>query len=221
MSIEPDQHLGENLRRWVESGQPRRWVESRCGAWDHRDWLILLANLRHSEFWPMEPAAVGAVLERLKQDRANLRRWQESGHGRRWVEARKGQWDHEDWLQLLRGLQGSVFWPLEANAVGRALEGYRTEWHNLRNWEESGQPRRWVEAHQGTWDHDDWAALVKELRRSACWPLDLNAAGILLEGLRGRSRNLPRWPRLQDGPEREEPIVFKAWLGPAPPRAAA
>jgi hypothetical protein len=161
------------------------------------------------------------VLERLKQERVNLLRWQESGHGRRWVEARQGQWTHEDWLYLLRGLQGSVFWPLDANAIGALLERYRTEWHNLRLWEESGQPRRWVEAHGGKWDHDDWLGLVEALRRSAFWPLDLNAAGALLEGLRWRSRPLPCWPSLMDGREREDAIVLRSWPRPAPARLAA
>lgn len=218
MSIEPDQRLADNLRRWEESGQPRLWVESRCGVWDHRDWLILLANLRHGEFWPMEPAAVGAVLERLKQERENLRRWQESGHGRRWVEAQHGQWHHDDWQRLLRGLQGSVFWPLEASAVGRLLEGYRLEWHNLRGWEQSGQPQQWVEEHAGGWDQADWLGLVRALHRSAFWPLDLNAAGILLDGIRNRPRVRSPWPRLLEG-EDEGRAALPPW--PRPPQARA
>jgi hypothetical protein len=220
MSIELDQRLADNLRRWEESGQPRQWVESRCGAWDHRDWLILLANLRHGEFWPMDPAAVGALLEQMKLERANLRRWQESGHGRRWAEARQGQWNHDEWLRLLQGLQGSVFWPLEAAALGRAVEGYRVEWHNLRRWEQSGQPQRWVEAHGGTWGRDDWLGLVQELHRSAYWPLDLHAAGILLEALKGRPRAGDRWPCLLDVREAGERLALPPWPRPSPVRAA-
>jgi hypothetical protein len=213
MSLEPDQRLADNLRRWEESGQPRQWVESRCGVWDHRDWLILLANLRHSDYWPMEPDAVGAVLERMKQERANGKRWQESGHGRRWVEARRGQWNHEDWLRLLRGLQGSVFWPLDDAAVGRLMEGYR-------RWEQSGQPGRWVEAQGGAWDHTDWLGLVQELRRFDYWPLDLNAAGILLEGLKGRPRSQEHWPRLLDDRQGEDRAALPPWPRPALARAA-
>lgn len=220
MSFEPEQRLADNLSRWEESGQPWRWVESRCGVWDHRDWLILLANLRHSEFWPMEPDAVGAVLERMKQERANLKRWQESGHGRRWVEARQGQWNHDDWLRLLRGLQGSVFWPMKTAAVGQILEGYRDEWHNLRFWEQSGQPRRWIELHQARWDHGDWLALVQVLRRSDYWPLDLNAAAILLEGLRQRCRVPQCWPMIQEDRESELCIGLPPWPRPALARAA-
>jgi hypothetical protein len=67
MPIKSDPRLGENLRRWIASGQPRRWVESRLGHWDHADWLVLLGNLRHTEFWPMDPEAIGAVLEQLRQ----------------------------------------------------------------------------------------------------------------------------------------------------------
>jgi hypothetical protein len=177
---------------------------------------MLLANLRHTEFWPMEPAAVGTVLERMKLERANLLRWQESGHGRRWVDAHQGQWLDDEWFRLLQGLQGSVFWPLEADAVSRALQGYRIEWHNLRLWEQSGEPRRWVESHQGTWEHGDWLALVKALRRSAYWPLDLDAAGGLLGGLKGRFRSLQRWPSLLSDPEREQAGEDRVALLPWP-----
>ena len=132
MSTPPDPRPARNLRRWIESGQPRQWVASRCGTWDHHDWLMLLANLRHSEFWPLNPDAVGTVLERMKAERVNLRRWQDSEHGRRWVEARQGKWDHGDWLRLMDELRDSDFWPLHPEAVGRALEGYRAKWRALR-----------------------------------------------------------------------------------------
>ena len=59
----------ENLRRWRESGQARSWVQARRGSWGHADWLALLDDLRRSPFWPMDPAAVGLVLEEEK------RRW--------------------------------------------------------------------------------------------------------------------------------------------------
>jgi hypothetical protein len=74
MSAESDLCLADNLRRWIESGLPRRWVESRLGHWDHADWLVLLGNLRHTEFWPMDPSAIGAVLEQLRLERLKHRR---------------------------------------------------------------------------------------------------------------------------------------------------
>jgi hypothetical protein len=55
---------------------------------------------------------------------------------------------------------------------------------NLRRWQESGQARAWVEAHQGRWDHDDWLALLEELRRSPFWPLQQDAVGRVLEELK-------------------------------------
>lgn len=57
----------ENLRRWRESGQARAWVESRQGQWGHAEWLALLEDLKRSPFWPMQPAAVGLVLEDEKR----------------------------------------------------------------------------------------------------------------------------------------------------------
>jgi hypothetical protein len=56
----------ENLRRWRESGQPRRWVEAHRGSWNHNDWLSLLEELKRSPYWPMHPNAIGAVLEEAK-----------------------------------------------------------------------------------------------------------------------------------------------------------
>ncbi|HEY7425860.1 MAG TPA: hypothetical protein VH682_16640, partial [Gemmataceae bacterium] len=50
------------------------------------------------------------------------------GEARRWVEARRGQWGHDDWLALLASLRTSAFWPLEPEAVGRALAEVRAEW---------------------------------------------------------------------------------------------
>ena len=47
----------------------RAWVESHKGQWNHGDWLALLDELKRSHFWPVQPAAVGAVLEEIKQER--------------------------------------------------------------------------------------------------------------------------------------------------------
>lgn len=58
----------DNLRRWKESGRPRAWVEAHHGRWDHAQWLALLEELKHSPFWPMQPDAVGAVLEEARRE---------------------------------------------------------------------------------------------------------------------------------------------------------
>jgi hypothetical protein len=58
----------ENLRRWRDSGQPRTWVESRRGQWDHAAWLGLLEELKRSPYWPMPPEEIGKVLEAIKQE---------------------------------------------------------------------------------------------------------------------------------------------------------
>jgi hypothetical protein len=168
-------------------------VDSRSGQWDHRDWLMLLGNLRHTEFWPMDLEQIGAVLEALKREKTNLRRWLDSGQARLWVESHRGRWGHADWLALLEMLRQSELWPVQPEAVGRVLEGLRRQWWNLRLWEDSGQPRHWVEAHGGAWGHDDWLALVDALQQSEFWPLDLAAAGAVLEGLKERYWNLRRW----------------------------
>jgi hypothetical protein len=52
---------------------------------------------------------------------------------------------------------------------------------NLRRWQESGQARAWVEAHHGLWGHDDWLALLDELKRSPFWPMQPEEIGLVLE----------------------------------------
>jgi hypothetical protein len=65
----PADPQAENLRRWRESGQPRAWVEARQGQWDHDAWLALLDDLKGSSFWPLDPNAVGLVLEEARHER--------------------------------------------------------------------------------------------------------------------------------------------------------
>jgi hypothetical protein len=185
--------VAENLRRWQESGLPRRWVEARQGHWDHAAWEHFLASLRLSEFWPLEPAAVGHTLDELKRLWHNLRRWQDSDWPRHWVEARGGAWNHGDWLALLEQLRHSEYWPLELAEVGRVLEGLAMEGRNLRRWQESGDPRQWVEDHDGQWGHVEWLQLVETLRQSGFWPINLGAVGRLLDELKLAFWNLRRW----------------------------
>jgi hypothetical protein len=58
--------MEDNLRRWKQSSFPQAWVEQHPSGWNHQDWLDLLERLRQTEYWPMEPAEVGAVLEEIK-----------------------------------------------------------------------------------------------------------------------------------------------------------
>jgi hypothetical protein len=55
---------------------------------------------------------------------------------------------------------------------------------NLRRWRESGQAKAWVAAHRGQWNHDDWLALLEELKRSSFWPMPPDAVGLTLEETR-------------------------------------
>jgi hypothetical protein len=59
--------LKSNLQRWQESGRPRAWVARHNGQWNHDDWITLLEELKGSDFWPLEPDAVGALLEAEKR----------------------------------------------------------------------------------------------------------------------------------------------------------
>ncbi len=63
----------ENLRRWRQSAAPA-WVEARHGQWNHQDWLDLLESLQRSEYWPLNPDAIGLTLEELKREYLARRR---------------------------------------------------------------------------------------------------------------------------------------------------
>jgi hypothetical protein len=62
-----------NLLRFSDSGLARRWVEEHQGGWTHQDWLTLLEQLRRSDFWPMHPDELGAVLEELRAEQEEPR----------------------------------------------------------------------------------------------------------------------------------------------------
>jgi len=57
----------ENLLRWEESGDPRKWVDHRNGQWTHEDWEALLSTLEGGEYWPMDPGEIGVLLEKLRK----------------------------------------------------------------------------------------------------------------------------------------------------------
>src|SRR5882724_6090028 len=166
-----------NLRRWQESGQPLRWIERHAGAWDHTAWLDLLAALQQSEYWPLDPDAVGALLEELRSPWRNLQRWRQSGLPQRWVESLQGCWNHADWLALVDDLRQSEYWPLEPTAVSEMLEELKQTYHNFLRWQLSGHAQRWVELRQGSWDHNAWLSLLGALRQSEFWPLEPAAVG--------------------------------------------
>ena len=52
-------------------------MEAHRGEWGHGDWSALLDVLGRSQYWPLDPEAVGAVLEEAKRRYWNLRRWLE------------------------------------------------------------------------------------------------------------------------------------------------
>lgn len=58
----------QNFERLRYSGLLESWVRANKGIWSHQDWLELLNLLKSSEFWPVEPNAVGAALEEIKKD---------------------------------------------------------------------------------------------------------------------------------------------------------
>jgi formylglycine-generating enzyme required for sulfatase activity len=111
----------------------------RQGSWHQEEWVALLAELEGSAFWPMDPEAVRACLERHRETvlsrreaesvcAENLRRWLRSGEPRFWVIARKARWGDGEWRTLLKELERSDFWPMDRRAVGSLLEELKRSW---------------------------------------------------------------------------------------------
>jgi len=55
---------------------------------------------------------------------------------------------------------------------------------NLTRWRQSGEAQRWVQAHNGRWNHQDWLALLETLQRSAYWPMQPEEVGRTLEEIK-------------------------------------
>lgn len=191
-----------NLRRWRDSGEAWRWVEARRGRWEHFEFMTLLAGL-NCWMGPIDPDALGEALDELRGLYHRLRLWIATGAALRWVEDRQGHWDHGQWLTFLARVKEDGFGDLPAHLVGLALEEAKRDYWNLRRWEESGEPYRWVEARRGRWSHADWERLLASLERSP-FAASAEAVAAALERARQRYENLRRWR--QSG----EPLL---WVG--------
>ena len=75
MNSEPSAFSGANLARWLESGDPYRWVWSRLGAWCEQDYAALIADLRAGPYWPLDEAEVRGTLEAATTMYRDLERW--------------------------------------------------------------------------------------------------------------------------------------------------
>jgi hypothetical protein len=196
-----------NLERWRADGQPARWVERHQGHWGHGEWLELLSALEASDYWPLEPDAVGRALEEHKRVYWNLRRWEESGEAYRWVEAHRGEWTHTDWLRLVASLERSAFWPVDPQVVGAVLEQAKLRYHNLKRWQQSGAARLWVAIRQGEWDQGNYLDLLAHIEQAAPGQVEPTALGELLEEMRREYRSLRRWLEARQPAYDDEPVV--------------
>jgi hypothetical protein len=75
MNPEPRPFSFNNFSRWVESGDPYRWIWNRMGAWSEQDYATLLADLRAGPYWPLDEAEVRRTLETATATYRDLERW--------------------------------------------------------------------------------------------------------------------------------------------------
>jgi hypothetical protein len=107
----------------------------------------------------------------MAREAENLTRWIRSGEPERWVAARRGQWNHHDWLALLDALRRSPYWPMDDADIGRALDEARED----MMWQAAADPGRPVSAVMSamiiTAARND-AVAVRRLRRFLLDPED-------------------------------------------------
>ena len=73
-----------------------------------------------------------------------------------------------------------------------------TEADNLRRWQESGDPYRWVWGCAGAWTVEDYAILLADLRAGSYWPMIEDDVVITLDKTRKLYGDLERWHLLGD-----------------------
>jgi hypothetical protein len=64
-----------NLTRWLNSGDPYRWVWRRSAAWSEQDYAEFLVDLRAGPYWPLGEAEVRRTLEAATSAYRDLERW--------------------------------------------------------------------------------------------------------------------------------------------------
>ena len=75
MTRETRTFLDANLSRWLESGDPYRWIWNRSGAWCEQEFATLLAELRAGAYWPLDEAEVRGTIETATATYRDLERW--------------------------------------------------------------------------------------------------------------------------------------------------
>lgn len=75
MNAESKPYSADQLSRWLESGDPYRWIWSRSGAWSEQEFATLLAELRAGPYWPLDEGEVRRLLEVATATYRDLERW--------------------------------------------------------------------------------------------------------------------------------------------------
>jgi hypothetical protein len=75
MKSEPRPITSANLTRWLDSGDPYRWVWRRSAAWSEQDFAEFLDDLRAGPYWPLNEAKVRQTLEAATATYRDLERW--------------------------------------------------------------------------------------------------------------------------------------------------
>jgi hypothetical protein len=138
-------------------------------------------------------AVVESAEESIHEAAGNLSDLCASGILDIWVKEHAGEWNHDDWQQLLRviGEDGS-YAPLDVDQLGRTLHEICEEWRaqNLDALTRSAALKGWVKERAGQWTHADWLELLGSIRQRGLWPVDAFQLGETLEELKGRYRAL-------------------------------
>src|SRR5437764_770600 len=108
----------------------RARVEAHRGRWTADDVRRLSASLERSPFSSLDGPSIEAALQRARRRYEALREWLYCGEALAWVFTRRGEWTHEDWLELLARFDGEV----ELDALRETLESLREQYAGLHRW---------------------------------------------------------------------------------------
>ena len=124
-----------NIDRWQSSNEPGRLVNEMCGVWSKGDFETLLWKLKRTEYWPLDPDAVKAVLEQRRLE------WMKdpANEALSYVVGRAYIQDHSSFgraVERLRVLPNGA-------GVTRLIEAFQ-----LRPWQKLDLvPQPWVDRH--------------------------------------------------------------------------
>ena len=108
----------------------------------------------------------------------NLQTWLRGPDPYTWVVWRDGHWNHEDWTCLLDHLRVSQYWPMDANAVGQAVEEIKASYLQRKSHHGKCAPQDLLEPHHHISDWTTYGPCPHCGAPLAYWDRDSRRGGV-------------------------------------------